>query len=81
MMMLSMYAYGPETSYAYPPRPANPKVAWNPEWTARVRYRSVNSKIVGMPDMDEAMSDNGERGEPRQPAKKCGMLQRAAGLC
>ncbi len=81
MMMLSMYAYGPEAGYAYPPRPANPKIAWNPEWTARVRYRSISNKIVGMPDMDEMMSDDDGRGEPRQPAKKCGMLQRAAGLC
>ncbi|UVO55650.1 hypothetical protein [Sphingomonas sp. SUN039] len=81
MMMLSMYAYGPEASFAFPPRPANPKIAWNPEWTARVRYRSVSNKIVGMPDMDEAMSGRDGSDEPRQPQKKCGMLQRAAGLC
>ena len=68
MMMLSMFAYGPEASFAFPPRPANPKVAWNPEWTARVRYRSVSNKIVGMPDMDEAMSGEDRRD---RPAKKC----------
>jgi hypothetical protein len=68
MMMLSMFAYGPEASFAFPPRPANPKLAWNPEWTARVRYRSVSNKIVGIPDMDEAMS--GEESRER-PAKKC----------
>ena len=71
MMMLSMYAYGPEAGFAYPPRPANPKIAWNPEWTARVRYRSVSNKIVGMPDMDEMMSDDDGRGRPEQTRKKC----------
>lgn len=83
-MILSLHAYGPEANFAFPPRPANTKLAWNPEWTARVRYRSVSSKIVGMPDMDEAMADDdGDRrgGRDRPPAKKCGMLQRAAGLC
>jgi hypothetical protein len=81
MMMLSMYAYGPEASFAFPPRPANPKLAWNPEWTARVRFRSVSSKIVGMPDMDEAMSGEDSR---QRPAKKCkggfgGLLSGALG--
>jgi hypothetical protein len=80
MMMLSMYAYGPEASFAFPPRPANPKLAWNPEWTARARFRSVSNKIVGMPDMDEAMADDNRR----QPRKKCkgglgGMLSGALG--
>ncbi len=68
MMMLSMYAYGPEASFAFPPRPSNPKLAWNPEWTARVRYRSVSNKIVGMPDMDESASGRDGREQPR---KKC----------
>ena len=81
MMMLSMYAYGPEASFAFPPRPANPKLAWNPEWTARVRYRSVSNKFVGMPGMDEAAS--GDDGRQR-PAKKCkggfgGLLSGALG--
>ena len=66
MMMLSMYAYGPEAGFAFPPRPANPKVGWNPEWTARVRYRSISNKIVGMPDDDDA-----PRGRNRPAPKKC----------
>jgi hypothetical protein len=80
-LMLSMYAYGPEAGFAYPPRPANPRLAWNPEWTARVRYRSISTKIVGMPDMDEASSGRDGRDQPR---KKCkgglgGMLSGAIG--
>jgi hypothetical protein len=80
-MMLSMYAYGPEASFAFPPRPVNPKLAWNPEWTARVRYRSVNNMFVGMPGMDDAAS--GEDGRQRPP-KKCkggfgGLLSGALG--
>lgn len=79
-MMLSMYAYGPEANFAFPPRPANPKIAWNPEWTARVRYRSTTTKMVGMPGMGDA-SDGDDRGSQSSKPRKCGILQRAAGLC
>ena len=36
-------AFGPQESFAYPPRPADPKIAWRPEWTARIRHRSTTS--------------------------------------
>ena len=36
-------AFGPEESFAYPPRPADPRAAWNLEWTARIRHRSTTS--------------------------------------
>lgn len=45
MMMGNLYAYGPEANFAYPPRPATG--AWNVDWTARVRYRSTTSWMIG----------------------------------
>ena len=53
-MMTTLYAYGPEESFAYPPRPANPRLAWHPQWTARIRHRSVTSVIPGMPGSESA---------------------------
>ncbi|MDE8653672.1 hypothetical protein [Novosphingobium album (ex Liu et al. 2023)] len=39
----TLTAFGPEEDFVYPPRPADPKVAWKPEWTARIRHRSTTS--------------------------------------
>ncbi|WP_375399102.1 hypothetical protein [uncultured Sphingomonas sp.] len=73
-MLAQLYAYGPERNFAYPPRPANPKAPWKPDWTARVRYRSTTSLMLGMP----GMGDNGDGGAPGggsadqpKPKKKC----------
>lgn len=54
--MGTLTAFGPQESFAYPPRPADPKVAWHPEWTARIRHRSMTSwmQAQGM-DMGSAM--------------------------
>ena len=46
--MLSMIAYGPETNLAWPPKPADPKQPWNPEWNVRVRTKSTAGAILGM---------------------------------
>lgn len=92
--MGSLYAYGPERNFAYPPRPSDPKVAWKPEWIARARFRSMSMAMLGM-DMGamgggmEGMDDGGSDADTTQrpPAKpKCkgglaGIAQRAAGLC
>jgi hypothetical protein len=46
--MVRMIAYGPELNLAYPPRPANPKAPWEPEWAARVRIKSTGMTMLGM---------------------------------
>ena len=87
-MMLNLTAYGPQSDFAYPPRPAGANAAWNPEWIARVRFRSNAMVMLGMPDMG-GMDDPGEEADtqPRPPTKpKCpgglrGAAMRAAGLC
>lgn len=46
--MLRMIAYGSELNLAYPPRPTDPKVAWEPEWAVKLRVKSVASAMLGM---------------------------------
>ena len=93
VMMANLYAYGPQRDFAYPPRPADIKVAWQPEWTARVRFRSREMFILGMPGMGDLgrAGDDSEAADPQgqtatQGKKpKCkglaGIAKRAAGLC
>ena len=64
--MVSLYAYGPEESFVYPPRPANPKTPWKPEWTAAVRHRSMTGFLLGMPGMEEAGAENGRNQRQQQ---------------
>ncbi len=87
-MVVNLQAYGPQADFAYPPRPADAKKSWNPEWIARVRFRSSTMVIPGMEGMMDGM-DRAESGAPEAEAKpakkKCkglkGIAERAAGLC
>ena len=58
-------AFGPQEDFSYPPRPADPKAAWNLEWTARIRHRSTTSwmDMNGMSGMSE--------GRPQQQESRC----------
>ncbi|MDO8457662.1 MAG: hypothetical protein Q7T07_12220 [Burkholderiaceae bacterium] len=40
-------AYGQELNLSHPPRPADKRVAWEPEWAARVRVKSVAMLPLG----------------------------------
>ena len=68
MMFGSMNAFGPEENFAFPPKPADPKMVWNIDWTAKVRFRAFASFMTGMGNMG-GMGDRGSS-EP-QPKKKC----------
>lgn len=71
-----LYAYGPEESFVYPPRPANPKVAWHPQWEARIRHRSMTGMMLGVPGM--AMDQSGDDQQEQKP--KCEPKKRKKGL-
>jgi hypothetical protein len=60
-----MTAFGPQEDFSYPPRPSDPKAAWNLEWTVRVRHRSTTSwmDMPGMPGM--------AGGQQQQPKPDC----------
>lgn len=72
--MGTLSAFGPEESFAYPPRPADPKAAWNLEWTARVRHRSMTSwmDMAGMAGM--AGQDPNQTPPPNDKCKPKGGL-------
>lgn len=57
--MLQMIAYGPETNLSWPPKPKDPKVAWDPEWNVRVRTKSTAMAMLGM-DFGAAMQGRGD---------------------
>lgn len=55
---LNFIAYGPEANFAQPPRPKDPRQAWEPLWTTKVRFKSTAATLLG---------DAGEAG--RRPAR------------
>lgn len=59
--MLRMMAYGGESHIVHPPRPADPKAAWEPEWAVRVRAKSHTMALLGQ---DMPQSARGGMGAP-----------------
>jgi hypothetical protein len=45
--MLRGIAYGQELNLVHPPRPTDKRMAWEPEWAARVRVKSVAMLTLG----------------------------------
>ncbi len=66
--MLRMIAYGSELNVVHPPRPSDPGIAWEPQWAAKVRVKSVYQGMVGMDT--PAMQGGGpaQQESPRQDA-------------
>ena len=65
--MLRMIAYGNELNLAHPPRPTDPRVAWEPVWAAKVRVKSVAMAMLGM-EMPQA-EPAGAAAPGAEPAK------------
>ncbi len=70
--MLMMTAYGPESWITYPPKPADPKQPWNPEWSVRFRAKSTATAMLGMDFGNMQQMEDSEDGQ-QQPKKKPGM--------
>jgi len=68
-MMGNLTAFGPEANFAYPPKPE--KGVWNPEWTARARYRSTTSLLMGegMGGMGDMSGDDRNERPQNKPCK------------
>lgn len=47
MGMLSFTAYGDELNLSHPPRPQDPKVPWDIQWTVKLRLKSSTSAMLG----------------------------------
>jgi len=72
--MLRMIAYGSELHLAHPPRPTDPKIAWEPDWAVKLRVKSVANAMLGldmggMPSGSDAQSQ-GARDQPASAEKK-----------
>lgn len=53
-LMYGITAYGGDTTLSYPPRPADPTVAWNIQWETKIRYRSATGGMLGR-DLGQGM--------------------------
>ena len=82
--MLRLIGYGNELNLAHPPRPADPKAAWEPVWAVKVRVKSQASAMLGMPEMSGmGNSAEGQSTPPRErepEAKKPGALDILRGV-
>jgi hypothetical protein len=67
--VMQMIAFGPESAFAWPPKPADPKVAWNPEWNVRVRNKSTTTAMLGM-RIDPSQQTTQEQPQPEENKAK-----------
>ncbi len=72
MSMSRVIAYGEELNMAYPPRPKDPKVTWEPQWDVKVRLKSVASLMPGMGAMQAAMTGQAALPEEKQATPSTG---------
>jgi hypothetical protein len=68
--MLRMIAYGNELNLAHPPRPTDPRVAWEPVWAAKVRVKSVTMAMLGMEMPEAAPAAEPAKEEDKKPSVK-----------
>lgn len=67
MAMSRIIAYGDELNMAYPPRPKDPKITWEPQWNLKLRLKSVASLMPGMgAAMNSAMMERDEDEDAEQ---------------
>src|SRR3546814_13916928 len=66
MLFGNLNAFGPEVDFAYPPKPAG-KAVWNIDWTAKARFRSHSSLLIGA---DFGGGSGNAASAPREKKKK-----------
>ena len=77
--LLRAVAYGNELNLAHPPRPSDPKAAWEPLWAVKVRVKSVATVMLGMGSSDESAS-NPRSAEPAPAENKVKPLDVLKGI-
>lgn len=69
--MLRMIAYGGEHGFVHPPRPTDPKVPWDQEWTVRLRVKSNTMAMLGQEiEPNRTSSSNESRNEKAKIQEK-----------
>lgn len=76
---LRMVAYGGEYNVVHPPRPTDPKVAWDQEWSVRLRLKSHTMAMLGQ-DMGGRSSTAAPKEEEAQPAQAPNPINLLRGL-
>jgi len=68
--MLRAIAYGTEVNMAFPPRPTDPKIPWEPDWNVKIRVKSMTTGMFGMQDMPAmgGMEDGSEMTDAPPPS-------------
>ncbi len=76
MSMSRVIAYGDELNMAYPPRPKDPKLSWEPQWNVKLRLKSVASLMPGMGGAMQAamVEQEGMPAENKAPASPKGAV-------
>ncbi len=64
---INFISYGPEANFVHPPRPGDPKVAWEQQWVAKARFKSTASLILGQGEGTRE-APQAERREADKPA-------------
>jgi hypothetical protein len=66
---LQFIAYGDELNFVHPPRPADPKIRWDPIWYAKVRLKSTGMLVLGAEGSGRGRAGRQPPPEARQPAE------------
>ena len=61
--MLRAIAYGSELNMAYPPRPTDPAIPWEPDWNIKIRVKSMSTTMMGMEGADAMGGMGGATGD------------------
>ncbi len=75
----TLTAFGPQEDFSYPPRPADPKAAWNLEWTARIRHRSTTAWMEAQ-GMAMGSTESQARGQETQCKPRGGLSGMLGGV-
>ncbi len=76
--MLRMIAYGGESNFAYPPRPADPRATWEPEWAVRVRVKANTMAMLGEEQGGRGSAASAAPGGPEAATAPANPAQSAA---
>jgi hypothetical protein len=79
--MLTLTAFGGESNFSNPVRPARAPAGWHPDWVVKLRTKSTYMGLLGvdMPQMAGEERGGGQNGNPPAPKKKKSLFDRAIG--
>jgi len=71
-VMIRGIAYGRELNLAHPPRPEDKRIAWEPEWAAKIRVKSMAMAMLGeASDEASGRQDSSSAGsEEKEPSEQ-----------